>query len=88
MHQQSDRFNPWERIVNIGGPTADGRQWTLSQAQAIADIEAGKWALYVEQPTGDRVQVVVATSAFGYKYLKTTADGDAPNNLLSLPECR
>ncbi|MGO7416641.1 DUF3892 domain-containing protein [Rhizobium ruizarguesonis] len=28
-----------------------------------------------------------AKSAAGNKYLKTTADGDQPNNLLSLPEC-
>jgi hypothetical protein len=26
-------------------------------------------------------------SRFGNKYLKTTSDGDQPNNLLALPEC-
>jgi len=26
-------------------------------------------------------------SRFGNKYLKTVADGEQPNNLLSLPEC-
>ena len=31
--------------------------------------------------------VVVAVSRFGNKYLKTVADGDQPNNLLSLYEC-
>ena len=30
---------------------------------------------------------VVAVSRFGNKYIKTEADGDQPNNLLSLPEC-
>jgi hypothetical protein len=42
----------------------------------------------VERPAGDRVSVIVATSRFGNKYLKTTADGDQPNNLLSLPTCQ
>jgi hypothetical protein len=36
----------------------------------------------------DRVGVEVAVSAYGRKYLKTVADGDPPNNLLSLPECQ
>jgi len=33
------------------------------------------------------VDVVVAKSQYGHKYLKTVADGEQPNNLLSLPEC-
>jgi hypothetical protein len=84
---KSDRYNPWERIINIGGQNADGTRWKMTQTQAIADIEAGKWAFYVERPAGDVVQVVVAVSAYGNKYLKTAADGDQPNNLLALPEC-
>jgi hypothetical protein len=31
--------------------------------------------------------VVVAVSRYGNKYIKTTADGEQPDNLLSLPEC-
>lgn len=37
---------------------------------------------------GSVVSVIVAVSRFGNKYLKTEADGEHPNNLLSLPECR
>jgi hypothetical protein len=36
---------------------------------------------------GKSVWVIVATSRFGNKYLKTESDGEHPNNLLSLPEC-
>jgi Protein of unknown function (DUF3892) len=31
--------------------------------------------------------LIIATSAYGHKYLKTQADGEHPDNLLSLPEC-
>lgn len=84
---KSDRDNPWERITHIGGVNADGTRWRLTQPDAIAGIESGKWSFYVERPTGDRVKVIVAVSRHGNKYLKTEADGDQPNNLLSLPEC-
>lgn len=84
---KTDRLNPHERIRDIGAANADGSRWKLTQEAAIEGIESGKWSFYVERPAGDRVDVIVAVSAYGNKYLKTTADGDQPNNLLSLPEC-
>jgi len=84
---KTDRTDPHERIRTIGGANPGGQAWRLSQESAIAGIEANKWEFYVERPSGDVVDVVVATSRYGNKYLKTTADGDQPNNLLSLPEC-
>lgn len=81
------RFNPHERIQNIGGVNPDGSRWKLTEAEAIQGIEQGKWNFYVDRPIGDRVQVVIAYSPYGNKYLKTVADGEQPNNLLSLPEC-
>ena len=83
---KSDRFDPHERIINIGGINPDGTRWKLSQADAIADIDGGKWSFYVARGL-HVVRVVVATSRFGYRYLKTEADGEQPDNLLSLPEC-
>ena len=83
---KSDRFNPHERILFIGGLNASGTRWKLSQQAAIEGIERGEWSFYVTNG-GKVAWVVVAKSAQGNKYLKTEADGEQPNNLLSLPEC-
>lgn len=83
---KSDRMNPHERITHIGGQNPDGKQWKLSQMEAIDGIESGKWAFYVNR--GGRVaEVIVAKSRYGNKYIKTVADGESPDNLLSLYEC-
>ena len=84
---KSDRDNPWERITHIGGIKPDGSRWYITQERAIAGIESGAWKFYIARPQDDSVLVEVAVSRFGNKYIKTTADGDQPNNLLSLPEC-
>ncbi|HEV7164699.1 MAG TPA: DUF3892 domain-containing protein [Gammaproteobacteria bacterium] len=83
---KSDRFNPHERIRNVGGINPNGGRWILSENDAIAGIENGKWQFYVSVG-GNSVWVVIAKSAAGHKYLKTEPDGITPDNLLSLPEC-
>lgn len=83
---KSDRYNPHERILNVGGINGDGTRWKLSQQQAIDGTENDRWRFYVSVQ-GKSVWVIVSKSASGNKYLKTEADGEHPNNLLSLPEC-
>lgn len=86
--QKDDRLNPYERIQHLGGPNAGGERWKLSQAAVIEAIENNTYGpFFVESANGRRVNLVVAISRYGNKYVKTEADSQEPNNLLSLPSC-
>ena len=82
---QTGREGVHERLDSIGGALGP-YFWRHAQQQAIAWIEDKTFAYYVKR--GDqKVHLVVAVSPDGHKYLKTQADGEAPDHLLSLPEC-
>jgi hypothetical protein len=81
---KKEHYNQHERILGIGGNDA-GTRWWRSEDDAIRDVERDSTSYYVSV-SGNSVWVVVAVHN-GRKYLKTTADGYAPNNLLSLPDC-
>lgn len=84
--RKQDRYNPHERILGIGGINPDGTRWYCTQEQTIASIEAGLHGFFVRMK-GKEVEVVVARSQYGHKDIKTEADDEQPNNLLSLLEC-
>lgn len=83
---KADRYDAHERIINIGGLNGTTERWKISVAEAIKGIERGDWQFYV-MVNGSSADVIIAVSRYGHKYLKTIADGEQPNNLLSLPEC-
>lgn len=83
---KSDRYNPHERIINCGGINNNVR-WKKSQSQIVNEIDNNINQYFVNVNGYREVNVIVAKSAAGNKYIKTTEDGEMPNNLLSLPEC-
>jgi hypothetical protein len=77
---KSNRTNPYERIISIGGS-----DWKYSQPEVIRYIKSGDIEFYVNV-NGSEVKLIVATHS-GNEYVKTERDGEHPNNLLSLSEC-
>ena len=82
---KTDRYNPHERIRNVGGIKNDGTRWKLGEDAAIAGMKAGQWTFYT-MVSGRRANVRIGIH-LGHEYLTTEPDGQQPNNLLSLPEC-
>jgi len=77
------RYDAYSRITHVGGYVTS--QWKITLDDAIGKIERGEWEFFT-LVNGHKQRVVVA-SRNGRKYLKTEADRDTPDNLLSLPEC-
>ena len=80
-------MNHDRRLRGIGGINPDGTHWRISEADAIAAIEAGSWSFHIERD-GRELPVVIAVSRYGGKYLKGASDKLHPDSLLALPECR
>ncbi|RYG21556.1 MAG: DUF3892 domain-containing protein [Chitinophagaceae bacterium] len=81
---KNDRSSAYERIANVGG-VHNGLRWKLSLNAAIMAIENRTISFYTS--VGGHVRNVIVATRNGVKYLKTEADHDTPDNLLSLPEC-
>ncbi len=75
------------RIASVGCIDELGSRHNFSEQEAITLIEQHLASFYVERPDGHRVEVIVEKTEAGVKFLKTEADGEKPNNLLSLPHC-
>ncbi|MBD3827304.1 DUF3892 domain-containing protein [Stenotrophomonas sp.] len=82
---KNNRSDPYTRIARVGGVSTKGERWSLTLDEAIKGIESGQWEFYTQ--VGGHVRNVQVVSRNGTKYLRTDADRDTPDNLLSLPEC-
>jgi len=83
INKRGSHYDPHERIAYIGN---DRENWKLSEDDAIRAIENYTSSFYT-LVNGREAEVVIAAHN-GRKYLKTTADGYRPDNLLNLPECQ
>ncbi len=81
---KDDQSNVYERITHIGGYVTS--HWRITRDDAIRFIENNEWRFYVTIDSRT-TWIMVATSPDGKKYIKTEADPDQPDSLLSLPEC-
>lgn len=79
---KKDHEDPWERITHIGGPEFG----VIASEEAIRRIEAGTDTFFT-MVNGKEAELEVH-ERFGKKYLKTHNDHDAPDNLLSLNDCK
>jgi len=75
---KTDRTSAHERIHSVGGVKPDGSRWELNQDKAISSIQDGTHVFYIESPLGHRIDVMVATSAYG-NYLRPAADREQPD---------
>ena len=83
---KSDRYSAHERINHCGG-LINGQRWRKTQQQVVSEIDSHTNQYYVMVSGYREVGVIVATSQWGNRYIKTVEDGEMPNNLLSLSEC-
>lgn len=74
--------DPLERIESISGTNSDHSHWVLSQAAAIAVIEAGTDEFFIK--ASDEIVKLVVLNRGGEKYLQTEREKTHPDDLLNL----
>ncbi|HYC44847.1 MAG TPA: DUF3892 domain-containing protein [Burkholderiales bacterium] len=78
------RHDPYEGITHLGGDGGGGWRWT--RQQVIDSINNRSNTFYTHE-SGQRADIAVVDGPNG-QYLRTHANGQWTDNLLSLPECR
>lgn len=74
-----------EHITHVGNPVA---QWIWPREKVIESIDSNTNTFYVLDPaSGRKAYVGVVREAGRQPYLRTHADGQWNNNLLSLNQC-
>ena len=77
--------SPHEHITRLGNPAGS---WKWTREEVVTSIDAKAHTFFVLDPiSGKRSEVGVVRSAGQAPYLRTHADGNWNNNLLSLRQC-
>jgi len=84
---KSDRTGVHELISAICGLNLDGTHWTLTQEEAVSQIEDRISEFYIEGDRGKRFEVIVAMDLHANKYLRAAANYIPCEELLFLPPC-
>ncbi len=84
---KTERSAAYDRISFLGGGRHPSWNWEISHARAIDLLEHDRYRFYTRTGAGERLYLVVVTSADGHKYIKTVADDEQPEHLLTLPDC-
>jgi hypothetical protein len=79
VHRAYSR-DPLERVDFISGTNPDHSHWKLSQAAAIASIEAGTDEFFIK--SSDKVIKLVVLTSGGEKYLQSEREKTHPDDLL------
>jgi Protein of unknown function (DUF3892) len=80
-------LDPHEHITHVGNPHANP-PWRWTREQVIDSIDRRTNTFYViDARTGRRADIAVFRQAGKVPFLRTHADGDWNDNLLSLPQC-
>jgi Protein of unknown function (DUF3892) len=75
----------YDYITHVG--SIDSR-WKWTKEETIQSIDSKTNTFFVlDQASGKRADVGVIRPSVGYPYLRTYADGEWTDNLLSLPTC-
>ncbi len=83
-----NHLNPHEAITNLGWVNEETRaEGNSTREQMIEFIEKQGGKAYTRDGYGRVAYLIVKTSAYGNKYVKTISDGVESDNLLLLNEC-
>lgn len=79
------KHSTYERITDVGCVSDAGHNHRFTEEEVLHRIDSGD-EFHVTRPEGHTVKVVRA-ERHNRPYIKTEADGERPDNLLSLPHC-
>ena len=84
--RKPDRSNSHEHITHVGNLSEN---WIITREEVIHRIVSGRDTFYVVDPifSWKHADVRVVYPAGRQPYIRTYADGDWGDNLLSLPPC-